>query len=525
MLRPRQPGTLVPFILVFAGLAAGVLPVSGQVQAPSYKAASALLETGHFADAVVAFERRIHSAGRSYDDLMGLGRALFAQHESSRSMGLFYEASKIHEERAEPWAMVARIEQRKGMLKFRENRAGYETDLIEAGIHFQDAARRSAALKNGESGATGAYHAEAATCFLTAGRYARALAEVDEAKGQHDAKALLNLELASCFLAGKFDRFLRVSDAAIQIGDRRYQHLIRRLEVLVRLERYQAAGEMFAELVPKAAELGRYEPWSILERYWLQGNALAARRRAFEAEARKGADDPLPEFYLSLTYGLASDFEKSAASARRVLKSWPQNASAPRYLVTALLQLGQQAEAHVVIRKALGDHPGDTNLQDSANWVVKAYVDKRDYAAAVSVQELLQAAAPENASFRANYANLLKNLGKLDDAVAIFESLCRTARDTPDRLSSFYNDYGLCLNGVKRIKDAQAAFVMALDHDVSHLDARENLGVLYFGQNRDLLAAAAFEEVVRRSRKAGAKSPRWRSLYYLGQIKNRKRGS
>ena len=497
--------SLVAFLVVLATWNGWA---QAQQETPSLEQANKLLDEGAYAPAVTAFEKRIAKHGRGYDDLMGLGRALFAQHESSRSMGLFYESSKLKEGAAEPWAMIARIEQRKGMLKFRENRAGYETDLVEAGIHFEDAARRS---EN-----PGAYLAEAAGAYLTAGRYEQALGVIDRAKGKHDAEALRNMELAACFLGGKFSRFLKVSDAAVAAGDDRYQHLIRRLEVLVRMENYEAAEALFHQLVPVAASFGRYDPWMILEKHWLEGTSLKTRIRAFEKQRDADQGDPLPRFYLSLSYGLANSFEESAREARTVLEAWPKNAAAPRYLATALLKLDRIKDAHAVIREALILHAEDPAIQETANWVVKAYVDRRDYAAAISVQELLIAAAPENISYRSNHANLLKNQGRLNEAVAIFEALCRTARDTPDRLARLFNDYGLSLNGLKRTKEAEKAFVEALDHDATNLDARENLGVLLYTDNRFEEARKAFEEVLRRHGEAKEPLPRWRSRYYLG---------
>jgi tetratricopeptide (TPR) repeat protein len=500
-------------ILTALAIGGPVPDLPAQEAAPIYEAAHALLEEGKFPAALRAFELRLEASEEAdFDDLMGAGRALYGLHEDNRATTLFSRALGRDRARPEPYAYLGRIAVRKADAKTRAGRDGAETDLLEALIHFKDAIKRTDEPIG--------YRREALGVCMTleAWEEARVHAEAILKLAPDDEEASAARQ-AALFLEGRYTEFLAASD---EVEDDDFLLRLRRLEAQARLNRSAETEKAFRSLTADFPNAWR--PWDLLGRIWAEGSGLDRRIALFEATGAgwpKEAE-PLPSYYLGYAYGQKGRFDDAVASYSRYLDRYPRNANALRLLSLSELGRGNTQRAHTIIREALVMYPEDLEMRTQAQRVVAAHVAGQDFEQALSLHQVIVAASPEDHELRRNEASLLKEVGRVEDAVVLMQGLLGREDLTAATRAAYLNDLALHLAGAGQREEARKCLREALEIDPTNPDAAENLGVFLFEAQR---FDEAIEVLIRARDSEDPTSPRWRARYHLRRALRHRRSS
>ena len=143
---------------------------------------------------------------------------------------------------------------------------------------------------------------------------------------------------------------------------------------------------------------------------------------------------------------------------------------------------------------------------------MQALIDSNQYARALRLHELVVAAAPNDPIVNRRYAILLKDNGRLDEALNLLLQWAEKPGIDLDNQLAILNNLALTLNGLGRRSDACATFERAAALSTEALDVRENHAVMLFDHGDWQGAKALFATVVARDKS------RERSRYYLGEI-------
>lgn len=469
----------------------------------------ALLKEGLHADALEAFKTQHRVDGATYASFMGLGRSRYGLHDLEGAIADFERARELDPRSGEPSAWIGKALEGLAEVALQKGDDVWRENLRDAAVSYV----RAAGLV-GEEDAFG-YHVLAAECSFRHGDGEAAVAAAERAFALRPEDVGARRLRARClFGAARYDDYLKALESLDVDDDLDFQ--CTRFIALTRSGQIDEALRIFNLMLMKGWG-SETRPFLVLSKEWATKALLPRQVKLLERHVVDGRSGPLTHYYYGLALGRSGQFEKGAAALGRYLALDPGAINA----LCDHSQLSLLAEdlptAHRSAREAITLSPGYGPARTRVDAVVAAYVGGRNYAAALELHEVLVVAAPEDPDVARNHAALLKDSGRLDDAALRLESLCRSADVELERGGAYWNDYGLCLMGLGRSEEAEAAFRKAFEVWPFQLDARENLGVLKYEQGQLAEAEQHFEEVLRLHGEEAAPSagPRYRSRYYL----------
>jgi tetratricopeptide (TPR) repeat protein len=205
-----------------------------------------------------------------------------------------------------------------------------------------------------------------------------------------------------------------------------------------------------------------------------------------EPDSLKQADAAFHAGYAALQAGKLEQARAQFAEAARLAPQIPEGHEA---LGEVLIELGKPAEAVPELEAALHLKPGDQGLESN---LALAYAKSGDPARAVGQFSTAYQASqqpggsPVDAGFCQAYARALAAVGKLDEAVQMFQAAVDRGAATADILDAIGSLYAQSGNWMQ----AKPQFEHALSIDGSYVPARIHLGIVQRQQN-DLDAALA----------------------------------
>ena len=167
-------------------------------------------------------------------------------------------------------------------------------------------------------------------------------------------------------------------------------------------------------------------------------------------------------------------FEKAAENFKKTLEILPGYGEIYFNYSNALSLSGKPVEAEEQLKLAIQFTPPNTNPQiwiESLNNLAFAYGAQQKFENAAENYERLLQIAPERADVRANYALILLQLKKIDEAQNQIEYSIRQNPDLPES----YNNYGLILLEKNENQKAADQFEKALQLKPDFKQAEENL--------------------------------------------------
>ena len=516
--------TTWPKTLILAFICSGMvlcvmaqdLPTENDELTPA--AARQALDEKRYARAQELYGRLLKRDGRSFENLMGRGLALFFQHEDANSQGLFIEASVLRPKDPQPKLYIALVEHRKGEDELARDGALAGATLADAVTFYREAAELMSDPYEP--------HYWAADVLLKLQRFDEAASELESAlKARPNDPSARGLRSQALFLAGRYEECLPLLDAILVDAPESLPPQLRRLEVLARLGQAKEAMALIDSLTSANGHPGRSEPYDVLMRVWSDGKNAPRLLRAFEKISERQPNDALASFYRANAEALAGRHAAAARSFRKFLDRHPDSAVGRRLLSQVLLLAGDTVGAHREVRRACELAPEDLAVRDQARGVVKAYVDNRDFASAASLHALVVSLAPEDQNIALDQAILLKDQGRLDEAARIITRLCADEDTEIEDRARYLNELGLCLKGMRKLEEAEKRFTEAFENWSLQIDARENLAVMKFEESQLDRAEVLFREVLERAAKPAQVNqvPRYRSRYYLGLIRTLRR--
>ena len=167
-------------------------------------------------------------------------------------------------------------------------------------------------------------------------------------------------------------------------------------------------------------------------------------------------------------------YEKAAENFKKTLEILPGYGEIYFNYSNALSLSGKPVEAEEQLKRAIQFTPPNANPQiwiESLNNLAFAYGSQQKFENAAENYERLLQIAPERADVRANYALILLQLKKIDEAQNQIEYSIRQNPDLPES----YNNYGLILLEKKENQKAAEQFEKALQLKPDFKQAEENL--------------------------------------------------
>lgn len=171
----------------------------------------------------------------------------------------------------------------------------------------------------------------------------------------------------------------------------------------------------------------------------------------------------------------------------------------------ALLKSRNLSRALASLDRAAELQPGDANIPSLKSHILHLL---KDYPGAKASARKALALDPRHAEARLNLGNALMDLGRFDDALACYDSLCK---QFPDHIAAIRNR-GACYLRLNRPNDALACYNQVLDLDPHRADVLEAA--------RHLVdQVGGKEDAFRHNEKLLAQNPNlrdiWRALYLL----------
>ena len=167
-------------------------------------------------------------------------------------------------------------------------------------------------------------------------------------------------------------------------------------------------------------------------------------------------------------------YEKAAENFKKTLEILPGYGEIYFNYSNALSLSGKPVEAEEQLKRAIQFTPPNANPQiwiESLNNLAFAYGAQQKFENAAENYERLLQIAPERADVRANYALILLQLKKIDEAQNQIEYSIRQNPDLPES----YNNYGLILLEKNENQKAAEQFEKALQLKPDFKQAEENL--------------------------------------------------
>ena len=467
------------------------------------KRGAALLDQSDFAAAKGAFTEAL-AVDRTFAAVLGMALAEFHLGVDSDAERLLLEALSLDPGSAEPLRYLGLLKERIG--RDRTERLGAEvgaSDLSQAAEYYLKAARL----------ATDPFdvYCWRADCLATLGRNDDAATAILAALERRPDDAGV-LERA-CALLKAAERWTELEAVALRFGQRSPGLAADafRLAAAARL-RPAEAETLFDAITAVDHGRDRFEPVEAVFQAW---NTPGGRDRLIallERAAKRSPGAAPAHYYLGLAYSFAGRFLAAAKSYETYLTIVPDDAVVLARRIQTLRLGGRSDEAEVLLRAAFGRGITGPAMLEVGQWQVFEHVTANRFAEALALQRVMRDAVREPTIER-GYAVLLKENGDLEGALAIYRTLADEWADLdPDVRAVYINEMGLCLKGLGRKGDAEAAYRRAMTVSVRALDAPENLGVLLFDLGRHEEARPHLEAVV------DADPSRERARYYLRRI-------
>lgn len=153
-------------------------------------------------------------------------------------------------------------------------------------------------------------------------------------------------------------------------------------------------------------------------------------------------------------------------------------------------QAGRHGEAEKLCRAILTHDPRHT---DALNLLSLIACGRKEYAAAEDLLRRAIRIEPATGGLRINLGNVLKDQGRLDEAVASFKEALRLLPNFPE----VHNTLGKIYHAQGRAAEAIASYQMAIGCRPNFPEACYNLGNVYHGLARHQEAIASYQEAIR----------------------------
>jgi tetratricopeptide (TPR) repeat protein len=157
---------------------------------------------------------------------------------------------------------------------------------------------------------------------------------------------------------------------------------------------------------------------------------------------------------------------------REVLEAQPAHEEALRSLVVICLQSQRPGEAVGFVESLVQFYPGEPLYQDR---LATIHESRGDREAALDVYRRLLEAHPQRGDSRFNYARLLRQAARLQDALTQYRECLRLGISQPEEV---HTQIGVVLGDLNRIEEAEQSLREALRVRQGYLPALYNLGLL-----------------------------------------------
>ena len=202
--------------------------------------------------------------------------------------------------------------------------------------------------------------------------------------------------------------------------------------------------------------------------------------------------------------GLRGDNASAESCCRQALALDPKLAAAHYNLGIALRSQGKFAEACQSFRRAT---ELQANYSDAMDALAHAYISLYDWPAAAQVMNAIISIWPQKAEMRSDLGMVYQAMGRMQDAIAAYES----ALKINPRLISTLNSLGSAYLGQGDFEQAERCYRQCLAARPADLRARSNLLMLLnYLPGAD--AAKVYEEHLEWGRVAEARIPRLESV-------------
>ena len=191
--------------------------------------------------------------------------------------------------------------------------------------------------------------------------------------------------------------------------------------IRLRQNRHTEAAPLFAQARKSAPREGRFA--------FLHGTALAAMDQlteaaaAFQEAVRHEPKAPAPYLALAEAQRKLGRYDEVQNTLRKLLRHEPENKEALMALAAVLTDAGDPAAAETPLRRALA-LAGDAKLKAALhNNLAVALEAQGRHAEALESLDAAQALMPAMANLDNRRINILHQMGRLDDCVALYEKL------------------------------------------------------------------------------------------------------
>ncbi len=475
--------------------------------------AEKLYSEARYQKAASAYEKLITKEGRKLTLLLGLGKSLFGLKETRRSQALFQEVIGEDDSIGAAHYWMGRVLSQQALDGIEAGRLLASADLRDAVSFYRAASSREKDPFRS--------HFAAGRALMYLLDFDGAIKELQEARRLRPKNRDVMIHLLGAFYRGeRFQEFLQVGRQ-----EKIPMDPMRELDAILRLGRVEETKKLLFALIEKHGYAGRKEPYNVLLKVAEDSKKLPAIIEILQALRAKVPGEHFVSFYLGYVQGLAGDYGGAEKNLKAHLKIMESSWMARVYLASALRLGGKLEAADQEIRLALAQVPDASLAQEGASMVVGAWVNKKEFERALSLHSLLLK-GQASAATRRNHAILLKETGRIKEAIAILQELCDEEDVEGFRLSKFWNDLGLCLKGDGQREKAKAALLKATEIFEFNGDAWENLGVIEF-ENKDFNAAQNSLKTairVRLAEDSQNKKNNWRARYYLKLVKSARIG-
>ena len=478
------------------------------------------LDEGAYSEALAQYEKLLADPTRQdYDVFMGTALALFhLGTDDRRAAGLLEEAKTKARDRHEPLLYQGLVLERTGRAGLERGAGLARGTLRDAVAYYRDAAELMKDPFN-------AYY-WASEVLATLGDFDGAALEIGRAvKVRPDNVAALTLQCRFENRRGRHAVALTAADKILALDPGHVEARLLRLGALARLGRVDDVEKILLDVVAPDVWGGSDAPFQVVRAAWDKPVDNERLIRVFDRVAKTHTEVAVANYFLAEAQLRAERYEAAIEASAKYSVRHPEHVEPLIQRSWAWLQLGRLEKAHAAVRASLVLAPSDPRVADQAGRVAAAYVEAKRYADAVRLQELVVTARPDNARIRRGYAVLLKEVGRLDEAVAVMGVLTRDGELAIEDQASYLNDLGLFLKGAGQRDLAKKTFRKAFEVSEFQLDARDNLAVMLMDEG-DFDGAEKLLDEALALHAASAEPgdlPRLRTRYYRREVRRRRR--
>lgn len=231
--------------------------------------------------------------------------------------------------------------------------------------------------------------------------------------------------------------------------------------------------------------------------------------RVMEAVLAVAPDAWLPHYYLGFSNRLDGRPQVAIEQFRKAYEKNPEHVKSLTTVGDILLDdLKKDDEATEVYLKVLAADPGNARALSVLRVMAFRKALAKDYAAAERLYAAMAAGDPTDWSHTANLAIVMKETGRIEQAIELYRGAAERFPFEPQIL----NDLGLLYMGIGRKAEGMKAFRDALEIDPESLDSLENLGSFARLDGRLEEALEYYGRAYERVRREGGDSSKFRRL-------------